>query len=198
MAREGYAVLRSNPRGSTGYGKDFRYATVGDWGYGDYEDLMSGVEEVIEMGIADKKQLYLAGWSYGGYLTAFIITRTDKFRAASMGAGLSDLVSMTNTTDIPDYIVGHMGHELWDDYDSYIKHSAIFQLEKIKTPLQILHGQEDRRVPVSQSEEIFTGLKRRGIPTELVLYPRSGHSPAEPKLMMDVTPRMLAWFKKFE
>ena len=114
MAEEGYAVLRPNPRGSTGYGKEFRFANVGDWGYGDYDDLMAGVDKVIETGLADRGHLYVAGWSYGGYLTSFIITRTNRFRAASMGAGLPDLISMTTTTNIPDYLVAHMGGELWE------------------------------------------------------------------------------------
>ncbi len=198
MAREGYAVLRPNPRGSSGYGKDFRYANVRDWGNGDFEDVMAGVDKVIDMGIADKDQLYVAGWSYGGYLTSFIVTKTDRFLAASMGAGLPDLVSMVYTTDIPDYLVAHMGHELWNDYDVYMEHSAMFHLNNIHTPLQILHGQNDHRVPLSQSEELYNALKRKNIPTEMIMYPRSGHSPSEPKLLMDVTPRVLKWFQSFE
>ncbi len=197
MAREGYAVLRPNPRGSDGYGNAFRHANVRDWGYGDYDDLMSGVDTVINRGLADPDHLFVAGWSYGGYLTSFIVTRTGRFKAASMGAGLPDLVSMAYTTDIPDYLVAHMGGELWKDYDMYMKHSAIFHLDKITTPLQILHGENDLRVPLTQSEELYTALKRKGIPTELILYPRSGHVPSEPKLMMDVTPRVLGWFDRF-
>ncbi|HYW95192.1 MAG TPA: prolyl oligopeptidase family serine peptidase, partial [Bacteroidales bacterium] len=83
------------------------------------------------------------------------------------------------------------------NYNTYMKHSALFHLENIDTPLQILHGENDNRVPVSQSKELYVALKRKGIPTELVLYPRSGHIPSEPKLLMDVTPRMLKWFEKF-
>ncbi len=198
MAREGYAVLRANPRGSTGYGKDFRYANVTDWGYGDFEDLMAGVDKMINEEIADSSRLYVAGWSYGGYLTSFIVSRTKRFRAASMGAGLPDLVSMVYTTDIADYMVAHMGNELWNDYDMYMKHSAMFRLNEITTPLQILHGKDDLRVPASQGEELYTALKRKGVPTELVLYPRTGHVPAEPKLLMDVTPRILKWFENFK
>ena len=162
MAREGYAVLRPNPRGSSGYGKEFRYANAGNWGFDDYDDLMAGVDTVVKIGLADRDRLYVAGWSYGGYLTSFIITRTGRFRAASMGAGLPDLVSMVNTTDIPDYLVANMGNELWNDYDGYMKHSAIFQLKEIHTPLQVLHGQNDRRVPVTQGTEIYEALKRNG------------------------------------
>ena len=103
FASNGYAVLRANPRGSTGYGKDFRFANFKDWGFGDYEDIMSGVDKVIDMGIADPERLAVMGWSYGGYMTSFVVTRTERFKAASMGAGLPNLVSMTTTTDITDY-----------------------------------------------------------------------------------------------
>jgi dipeptidyl aminopeptidase/acylaminoacyl peptidase len=109
FAQEGYAVLRPNPRGSTGYGQEFRFANVRDWGYGDMDDLMAGVDEVIDMGIAHPDSLLLMGWSYGGYMTSFAVTRTDRFKAASMGAGLPNLVSMVTTTDIGEYLVAHMG-----------------------------------------------------------------------------------------
>ena len=89
FASKGYAILRANPRGSTGYGKDFRFANFKDWGFGDYEDIMSGVDKVIDMGVADPERLAVMGWSYGGYMTSFVVTKTDRFKAASMGAGLS-------------------------------------------------------------------------------------------------------------
>ncbi|MBX2841807.1 MAG: prolyl oligopeptidase family serine peptidase, partial [Flammeovirgaceae bacterium] len=134
FAEKGYAVLRPNPRGSDGYGKDFRYANFMDWGYGDYEDLMSGVDHVIGMGLADEKNMAVMGWSYGGYMTSFLVTRTDRFKVASMGAGLPNLLSMVTTTDIPDYLAGHMGGEFWDDYDTYEKHSAMYHIKNVKTP----------------------------------------------------------------
>ncbi|MCG8470180.1 MAG: prolyl oligopeptidase family serine peptidase, partial [Gemmatimonadetes bacterium] len=97
FAQQGFAILRPNPRGSTGYGKDFRFANFQDWGYGDFRDLMTGVDRVVEMGVADPNELLLMGWSYGGYMTSWAVTQTDRFRAASMGAGLPNLVSMTTT-----------------------------------------------------------------------------------------------------
>ena len=108
FAQNGYAVLRGNPRGSSGYGKEFRYANFKDWGYGDFEDIMSGVDKVIEMGVAHRDSLCLMGWSYGGYMTSYAVTKTDRFKAASMGAGLPNLISMTSTTDIPNYLVAHI------------------------------------------------------------------------------------------
>ena len=128
FAEKGYAVLRPNPRGSTGYGKEFRYANFKDWGFGDYEDIMSGVDKTIDMGIADPERMAVMGWSYGGYMTSFLVTRTGRFKAASMGAGLPNLVSMVTTTDIPDYLVAHMGSEIWEDYETYEKHSAIYRI----------------------------------------------------------------------
>ncbi|MCP3960322.1 MAG: S9 family peptidase [bacterium] len=198
FAQQGYALLRPNPRGSTGYGKEFRYANVRDWGYGDYEDLMSGVDLAIERGIADPEQLYVMGWSYGGYMTSFVVTRTGRFRAASMGAGLPNLVSMVHTTDIPDYLVGHMGAELWDDYEVFEKHSAMYRIGKVVTPTQVIHGAEDLRVPFDQGRELFLALERRGIPTEMVVYPRTPHGPREPKYIMDVSRRILDWFERHQ
>ena len=194
---KGYAVLRPNPRGSTGYGKDFRYANFKDWGFGDYEDIMSGVDKVIEMGVADQKRLAVMGWSYGGYMTSFVVTRTDRFKAASMGAGLPNLISMTSTTDISNYLVAHMGDEFWNDYKTYEKHSAIYRIKNVVTPTQILHGENDLRVPFTQGQEFYGALKRKGVSTEMVVYPRTPHGPKEPKLLMDVSPRILTWLDKY-
>jgi dipeptidyl aminopeptidase/acylaminoacyl peptidase len=194
---KGYAVLRPNPRGSTGYGKDFRYANFKDWGFGDYEDIMSGVDKVIEMGVADQKRLAVMGWSYGGYMTSFVVTRTDRFKAASMGAGLPNLISMTSTTDISNYLVAHMGDEFWNDYKTYEKHSAIYRIKNVVTPTQILHGENDLRVPFTQGQEFYGALKRKGVSTEMVVYPRTPHGPREPKLLMDVSPRILKWLDEY-
>ena len=194
FAQAGYAVLRPNPRGSTGYGKAFRYANVEDWGFGDYEDLMAGVDLTVDRGIAHPDSLALMGWSYGGYMTSYAVTKTDQFQAASMGAGLPNLISMVGTTDIPDYLVAHMGGEFWDRYDTYERHSAIYQIANVTTPTQVLHGAEDNRVPTRQGQEFYRALKRQDVPTELALYPRTPHGPREPKLLMDVTPRIIAWF----
>jgi dipeptidyl aminopeptidase/acylaminoacyl peptidase len=199
FAQEGYLVLRPNPRGSTGYGKDFRYANVKDWGYGDFQDLMTGVDHVLDLGIADPGRQYVMGWSYGGYMTSWTVTQTDRFRAASMGAGLPDLISMVTTTDIPDYLVAHMGGtEFWEDYEAYERHSATFHIANVTTPTQILHGAQDVRVPTSQGTEFYVALKRMGVETEMTLYPRTPHGPREPKLLMDVSPRILQWFGKFQ
>jgi dipeptidyl aminopeptidase/acylaminoacyl peptidase len=196
FAQQGYAVLRPNPRGSTGYGKEFRFANVRDWGFGDMDDLMAGVDRVIEMGVGDPDRLLLMGWSYGGYMTSFAVTRTDRFKAASMGAGLPNLVSMTTTTDIQDYLVGHMDSEFWEEYETYERHSAIYRIANVKTPTQVIHGENDLRVPFTQGQEFYRALQRRGVPTEMLILPRTPHGPQEPKLLMEVTPRILSWFER--
>ena len=197
FAQEGMAVLRPNPRGSTGYGKEFRYANFMDWGYGDLSDLLAGVDEVIDMGVAHPDSLLLMGWSYGGYMTSFAVTQTDRFRAASMGAGLPNLVSMATTTDIGDYLVGHLGGEYFDDYETYEKHSAIYHIKNVTTPTQVIHGALDLRVPFTQGQEFYNSLVRLGVDTEMVVYPRTPHGPREPKFLMDVSERILVWFNKY-
>lgn len=197
FAQQGYAVLQPNPRGSSGYGKDFRYANVKDWGYGDYEDLMAGVDKVVDMGVGHPDSLVVMGWSYGGYMTSFLVTRTGRFKAASMGAGLPNLISMVTTTDIPDYLAAHMGGEFWNDYETYEKHSAIYHIKNVTTPTQVIHGARDLRVPFTQGQEFYVALQRLGVETEMIVYPRTPHGPREPKLLMDVTPRILTWFEKY-
>lgn len=198
FAEKGYIVLRPNPRGSTGYGKDFRYANVRDWGYGDYEDLISGLDHLIGRGVIDENRQYLMGWSYGGYMTSYMVTKTDRFKAASMGAGLPNLVSMVTTTDIPEYLVAHMGgKEFWQDYETYEKHSAIYRIGNVKTPTQVIHGQQDLRVPFTQGQEFYVALKRAGVPAEMIVLPRTPHGPREPKLQMAVSPLILDWFEKY-
>ena len=198
FAQKGFIVLRPNPRGSSGYGKEFRYANVRDWGFGDYQDLMTGVDHVLGMGIADSKNQFVMGWSYGGYMTSWVVTQTDRFNAASMGAGLPNLVSMVTTTDIPDYLVAHAGgKEFWEDYEEYEKHSAIYQIKNAKTPTQVIHGANDLRVPFTQGQEFYNALKRKGVDTEMIVYPRTPHGPQEPKFLMDVSPRIMTWFEKY-
>lgn len=197
FAQEGYAVLRPNPRGSTGYGKDFRFANVRDWGFGDMDDLMAGVDEAIDMGVAHPDSLLLMGWSYGGYMTSFAVTRTDRFKAASMGAGLPNLVSMVTTTDIGEYIVAHMdGEEFWEDYEGYERHSAMYRIANVTTPTQVIHGENDLRVPFTQGQEFYRALGRLGVPTEMIVLPRTPHGPREPKLQMEVSKVILSWFDR--
>ena len=198
FAARGYAVLRVNPRGSSGYGKEFRYANYGDWGGGDYRDIMTGVDDIIKRGIADSTKLAFEGWSYGGYMTAWVVSQTSRFKAARMGAGLSDLQSMYGTTDIPGYIgTFFSGIPTQKTLDFYRARSAITFVDNVTTPLLILHGGSDQRVPTGQSMEYFRALKDRGKTVELVFYPREGHGLGEYYHQMDKMQREYDWITKY-
>lgn len=147
FASRGYAVLRSNVRGSTGYGKRFRYANYVDWGYGDFHDMMAGVDKVIKMGVADPRRLGIAGWSYGGYLTSWAITQTHRFKAASIGAPVTDLAAMNGTADMWTFVPDYMRAESWDNPEVYIKHSPVYNAKGVKTPALIQQGSDDTVVP---------------------------------------------------
>ncbi|HAL56511.1 MAG TPA: hypothetical protein DCP63_08555 [Bacteroidetes bacterium] len=196
FAQQGYAVLRPNPRGSSGYGAAYRRANISDWGFGDFDDDMKGVEKVIELGVAHPDSLVICGWSYGGFMTSFSITRTNRFKAAGVGAGVTNLMSFVGTADIPSFLPSYFEGEFWDRMETYMKHSAMFNVKKIATPTQILHGQQDARVPLSQGQELYIALKRRGVPVEMITYPRTPHGPQEPKFVQDIGERMISWFNK--
>ena len=199
FAAEGFAVLRANPRGSSGYGTAFRQANDKDWGGADYRDLMAGVDEVIAVGIADPNRLGILGWSYGGFMTSWAITQTNRFKAASVGAGVTDLVSFTGTTDIPSFLPDYFGGEFWKEgnFDVYRSHSAMAFVDNVKTPTLIQHGEADVRVPISQGFELYNALLRRGVPVEMVTYPRQPHGVREPRLILDLANRNLAWMEKY-
>ncbi len=194
FSEAGYAVLRVNPRGSSGYGGEFRLANTNDWGYGDYEDLMGGVDKLIADGVAHADSLCVTGWSYGGYMTSMVITKTNRFKAAMVGAGVTNLVSFTGTADIPGFIPDYFGGEMWDRTDVYMKHSAMFAVKNVKTPTLIIHGERDVRVPLSQGLELYMALKRLGVKTKMVTYPRTPHGPQEPKFIQDIGERVITWF----
>jgi dipeptidyl aminopeptidase/acylaminoacyl peptidase len=197
FAAQGYAVLRCNVRGSSGYGKDFRYANYQDWGGGDYRDIMSGVDHVIEMGVADPNRLGVMGWSYGGYMTSWIITQTDRFKAASVGAGVTNLMSFTGTSDIPGFIPDYFGGEYWEVFDRWRSHSAMFNVKGVTTPTLIQHGERDIRVPVSQGYELYNALKRQNVSVKMVVFPRQPHGIREPKLQLEAMKGNLEWFEKW-
>jgi dipeptidyl aminopeptidase/acylaminoacyl peptidase len=197
FAAADYVVLRPNPRGSSGYGAEFRRANVNDWGFGDYDDDMAGVDLLIDKGIAHPDSLGVMGWSYGGYMTSFIITRTKRFKAASVGAGVTNLMSFTGTADIPGFLPDYFLGEPWDNFAAYQKHSAMFSVKGVSTPTLIIHGEKDLRVPLSQGQEFYNALKRQGCPVQMVVYPRTPHGPQEPKFILDIGNRLLAWFELY-
>ena len=197
FAARGWAVLRANPRGSTSYGLPFRAANFNDWGGGDYQDLMSGVDHVIAMGVADPNKLAVMGWSYGGYMTNWVVTQTNRFKCAATGAGLSNLISMWGTNDIPTTLDAYFDGAWFEQPDGYIKMSPLAHIQNATTPHLILHGQADIRVPTSQGSEMYTALKRKGVPAEMVTYPRTPHGPQEPKFVLDIMQRHIDWVAKY-
>src|SRR5690242_6250056 len=198
MAANGYMVLQPNFRGSSGRGEKFASANQNDWGDGDYKDDMSGVQAMVDKGWADADRLGAFGWSYGGYMTMWIDTQTDKFKAISPGAGLPDLYSMYSQTDIHRYMTEFMGMKApWDNFQEYWDHSPMKFVANVKTPTMILHGQSDTRVPIPQSEEFYRALYEKHVPVEFVTYPRENHGFVEPRHIQDRWQRYLVFFGKY-
>lgn len=198
LAANGYLVLEPNFRGSTGRGEKFASANQNDWGNGDYKDDMSGVQAMVDKGWADPDRLGAFGWSYGGYMTFWIDTQTDRFKAISPGAGLPDLYSMYSQTDIHRYLTVFFGMKApWDNFQEYWDHSPMKYVASVKTPTMILHGQADSRVPIPQAEEFYRALVERHIPVEFVVYPRENHGFVEPRHIQDRWQRYLVFFGKY-
>jgi dipeptidyl aminopeptidase/acylaminoacyl peptidase len=196
LAGRGYAVLLPNPRGSTGRGPAFSNAIFGDVGGGELRDVISGVDAVIERGVADPERLGIGGWSWGGYLTALAVTQTDRFKAAVMGMGVSNLISDNSSGDIPSANLSYFLHTLYRDPDPYYQRSPIRHVRNVHTPMLILHGEEDKRVSVTQSIEMYIALRTLGVDTQLVTYPREGHSIGERNHQIDAIRRVLGWFEE--
>jgi dipeptidyl aminopeptidase/acylaminoacyl peptidase len=197
-AGKGWAVFYPNPRGSTNYGEKFLQANVNDWGGGDYHDIMTGVDALVARGIADPDRLAHIGWSYGGYMTAWMITQTTRFKAAMVGAGLTNMWSMYGTNDIPSALIAYFGGIPNEKtLPLYMARSAMTHVDKVTTPTLILHGANDERVPVGQAQELYRGLKDRGKPTELVFYPREGHGFTEYYHKLDRMNRIYDWVTRY-
>jgi len=194
---EGFAVFAPNFRGSDGYGREFAQANFNNWGIGDYNDVMSGVDYLVDQGIADPERLVVGGWSYGGYMTSWIVTQTDRFKAAMDGCGLSNLVSMYGQTDIPTFMRLYFEDAPSRNLEQYREHSPMNYIHQVKTPTLIMHGAEDKRVPLPQAEEFYAGLKSMGVDVEFVKYPREGHGIGEPRHLIDRLKRQVAWYKKY-
>ncbi|GAA0723621.1 S9 family peptidase [Dokdonella soli] len=194
LASHGYVVLLPNPRGSEGGGTSFSEAIDRNWGDAELQDIMDGVDVLISRGIADPARLGIGGWSYGGYLTAWAVTHTDRFKVAVAGAAIADLISMATTTDIaPDFLTRFYG-DLTSHRDLYDVHSPIRFLEHCHTPTLVLHGEADTRVPISQGEEFYNGLRFMGRETQMVRYPREWHFFDEDSHRRDSMERMLHWY----
>jgi dipeptidyl aminopeptidase/acylaminoacyl peptidase len=197
-AARGYAVLYLNPRGSSGYGQKFSDGTLHEWGGGDYRDLMQGVDEVLRTRTwIDPDRMGVTGGSYGGFMTNWIITQTPRFKAAVASASVSNLISFYATSLYQDLIHAEFGGAPWDDYDQLWRWSPLRYVKQVETPTLFIHGEQDNDVHITQAEEMYMALKRRGIETVMVRYPHEGHGLREPRHRVDALERTLAWFDKF-
>lgn len=194
LASHGYVVLLPNPRGSDGQGTAFAEANFGDWGGRDFDDIMDGVDMLVKEKIADPTQLGIGGWSYGGFMTSWAVTHTDRFKAAVIGAPVTDLFGMSTTTDIaPSFLTDYFG-DFFSQRRVYDDHSPMRYIDRCHTPALILHGEADTRVPTFQGQEFYNGLRFLGRETEMVRYPREPHVFAERDHQRDLLERILAWY----
>lgn len=196
FAAQGYLVIMTNPRGSSGYGQDFSMAIFQDWGKKDYEDVMAGVDYAITQGWADENKLGVGGWSYGGILTNYVITQTTRFHAAISGA--SEVLYVAN--------YGHDHYQLqwekefglpWENRELWEKISPFNYLTRVKTPTLIMGGEHDWNVPILNSEQMYQALKRLGVQTQLVVYPNEHHGIRRPSFIKDRYQRYLDWYAKY-
>ncbi|MBW4330559.1 S9 family peptidase [Stakelama sp. CBK3Z-3] len=193
LATHGYVVFLPNPRGSDGQGADFARAARGDWGGMDYRDVMDGVDMLVKRGIADPDRLGIGGWSYGGFMSAWAVTHGDRFKAAVVGAGPVDLVPFARITDTPDFPLGYYG-PVSDNIAVYDRSSPARMLDRVHTPVLVLHGGADTRVPTTLGLEFYRGLKMQGKEAQMVTYPGEPHWLHDPAHQKDVQRRVLAWF----
>ncbi len=197
FSEAGYAVLRPNPRGSTGYGTEFRMANREDWGGKDYQDIMAGVDHVIKMGVADESKMGVMGWSYGGFMSSWIVGHTNRFKVASIGAPVVDLAHQNLTDDIEGFLPSYFKSNPWDDWSKYDAHSPLRFIQNVKTPVMLQHGEADLRVPFSNSVMFYNALRRRNVPVRLLALPRQPHGPQEPRMVLKTMQTNLEWFDKF-
>jgi dipeptidyl aminopeptidase/acylaminoacyl peptidase len=197
LAAKGALILRPNYRGSAGYGEKFRALNVRNLGVGDYADVISGVDHLVGKGLVDRDRVGAMGWSQGGYISAFITASSDRFKAVSVGAGISDWMTYYANTDIPPFTRQYLKATPWDDPEIYRKTSPISYLKAARTPTLIQHGENDKRVPIPNAYELYRGLKDRGVPVKLVVYKGFGHGINKPKQQRAVMEQNEEWFGRW-
>ncbi len=198
LANHGIAVFMPNPRGGAGRGRAFLLANRGDLGGSDFTDIMSGIDALIERGVADPSRLGIGGWSYGGYMTAWAITQTDRFKAAVVGAGIVNWISYEGQCDCPQLFPRwYTLEDVYHQRQRSIASSPITHAARVRTPTLILQGADDPRVPAPQAGELYQGLRQLGVPVEYVCYPREGHSITERQHQLDLLRRASGWFVRY-
>ena len=191
---KGALVLRPNYRGSAGYGEKFRSLNVRNLGVGDYADVISGVDSLIAQGFVDKDRVGSMGWSEGGYISAFITTSSDRFKAVSVGAGISDWMTYYANTDITPFAPQYLHATPWEDPKIYRTTSPISYVKTAKTPTLIQHGGADKRVPIANGFELRQALEDKGVPVKMVIYDGFGHPINKPKQQRAVMEENENWF----
>ena len=197
LSSMGYFVLYPNPRGSFGQGEAFAHANVKDFGYGDFHDILAGVDRVVKDFPVDNNRVGITGWSYGGYMTMWAVTQTNRFHAAVSGAGLSDWLSYTGENDIDNWMNAYFGASVYDDPQVYARSAPMTFIKLVKTPTLVLVGERDGECPAPQSREFWHGLRTFGVPTEFVVYAGEGHFIARSDDQLDILRRTVEWFDKY-
>jgi dipeptidyl aminopeptidase/acylaminoacyl peptidase len=193
----GYFVLEPNPRGSYGQGEAFTQANRKDFGYGDLRDILAGVDTVLAKYPIDPQRVGITGWSYGGFMTMFAVTQTNRFKAAVSGAGLSNWQSYYGENSIDQWMIPYFGASVYDDPAAYAKSSAINYIKQARTPTLVVVGDRDGECPAPQSYEFWHALRDEHVPTQLVVYPNEGHGFVNPEHRRDVMDRAVEWFAKY-
>jgi dipeptidyl aminopeptidase/acylaminoacyl peptidase len=196
LSGQGYFVFEPNPRGSYGEGEAFTRANAQDFGHGDLDDILAGVDEVVKSYPVDDKRVGIAGWSYGGYMTMWTVTQTNRFRAAFAGAGIANWQSYYGENGIDQWMIPYFGASVYDDPAVYAKSSPINFIKNVKTPTLVMVGDRDAECPPAQSYEFWHALKTFGVKTEFVLYPGEGHGFHDPQHMRDRFQRIVRWFNE--
>jgi len=196
LAARGYAIFYPNIRGSIGYGQKFAESNRADWGGADFRDVMAGIDDLVAKGLADPNRLGIGGWSYGGYMAEWAVTQTDRFRAAVSGAGMANLISEYGTEEHPSYDEWFWGVP-YEKPEGFLNHSPFLFFKHVRTPTLILQGDADTIDPLGQSQELYRGLKRYNVPTELVIYPREPHGLREENHLLDRLNRIVAWYERY-
>jgi dipeptidyl aminopeptidase/acylaminoacyl peptidase len=197
MASLGYFVFFPNPRGSYGEGEAFTRANVKDFGGGDLRDILAGVDTILKRAPIDSDRMGVTGWSYGGYMTMWTVTQTNRFRAAVAGAGIADWLSYYGENSIDEWMIPFFGASVYNNPGVYAKSSPITYIKQVKTPTLVVVGERDGECPSPQSFEFWHALKTLGVPTQLVVYAGEGHAFHDPKDRVDVLRRTLAWFDQY-
>ena len=199
LAANGYMVLEPNYRGSAGKGVAFSKADHDDLGGSEFDDVLSGIDALIDRGLVDPDRVGTGGWSYGGYFSAWAATRfSERFKASVVAAGITNWISFNGTTDIPhEMSLVHWNSYWYDQRDLHWQRSPMYHIEKAKTPTLVVHGMSDARVHPGQGIELYTALKHKNVPTKLVLYPRQPHGLRERAHQLDFIKRVVAWFDQY-